>query len=191
MAHERCCGVQGDLLSDFRREQLAAPPLWKLRDFHRLFDPPLPRPSRPGRRPPAARTLPVPSSYLYSPALVARPRDWPDHVQVLAPCIMAGCSSLLSLNGQCVSLLPLHSTTLGVTVSSLHVLARWQQFHSCGSIWLSNPFRDLNVISNTYCLPEQSRACVILCIRSVRHKSSIRAWYIALVLQLRRILRCT
>ena len=46
----------------------------------RLFDPPTDKRSA-GRR--ESRALPIPSSYVYSPSLVPRPQDWPDHVQVL------------------------------------------------------------------------------------------------------------
>lgn len=47
----------------------------------RLFDPPVDG-RRPGRR--RSRAMPIPASYVYSPSLVPRPSDWPDHVQVRA-----------------------------------------------------------------------------------------------------------
>ena len=48
----------------------------------RLFDPP------PDKRPPGrqqSRGTAIPASYVYSPSLVPRPCDWPDHVQVWVP----------------------------------------------------------------------------------------------------------
>jgi sterol 3beta-glucosyltransferase len=73
----------GDLLSKFRREQLQAPPLWQLQHYHRLFDPPMDQRSSERRQ---SSALPIPSSYVYSPSLVPRPQDWPDHVQVVGYC---------------------------------------------------------------------------------------------------------
>lgn len=45
----------------------------------RLFDPPVDQRSSERRQ---SSALPIPSSYVYSPSLVPRPQDWPDHVQV-------------------------------------------------------------------------------------------------------------
>lgn len=48
--------------------------------LRRLFDPPPDKRSA-GKR--QSRATPIPASYVYSPSLVPRPRDWPDHVQVV------------------------------------------------------------------------------------------------------------
>lgn len=73
--------AQGDLMSDFRKEQLAAEALWKLRDYHHLFTPSSPRVMA-GPASEYIRSAAVPCSYMYSSSLVPMPSDWAPHVQV-------------------------------------------------------------------------------------------------------------